>query len=237
MPSEVISLAEAFRRRWATRTREPTGHLQVLLFSSYRYAKRCHEFMRQREDENPQGVSNHKLTEVDMFGICWNGHVFENKWNFGGSYQRDSCVEECRLKRRSDWRVPLYAVCYPDHLLSAAKEYWQHTGFGISSRRALYWLRHSVFCFEQSAPSYWRPEVESDDRLPHDADFRLALESLAVRIADGHSTVGLKVSKSDVYTFPSGMAAITALADSVKTLGAGETQHTPSVAAFGSVLS
>ena len=79
--------------------------------------------------------------------------------------------------------------------------------------------------------------MESDDRLPHDADFRLALDSLAVRIADGHSTVGLKVSKSDVYTFPSGMAAITALADSVKTLGAGETQHTPSVAAFGSVLS
>lgn len=39
----------------------------------------------------------------------------------------------------------IYAVVYPQELAVEAKAFWQHTGFGISSRRATYWLENASF--------------------------------------------------------------------------------------------
>lgn len=39
----------------------------------------------------------------------------------------------------------IYVVVYPQQGEKEAKAFWQHTGYGISSRRATYWLENAPF--------------------------------------------------------------------------------------------
>lgn len=74
----------------------------------------------------------------------------------------------------------VYAVCFPRSYLGVAKEYWQHCGEGVSSRRAEAWLTGAS-----------------------EADAGEAKQTLKQRIADACGAV-----VDDVALFPSGMCAV-----------------------------
>jgi len=52
-------------------------------------------------------------------------------------------MSTCLFKKQTDWaKLELYVVLYPSQIFPLAKSFWQHTGFGISSRYAEHCLKH-----------------------------------------------------------------------------------------------
>ncbi|KAG9250135.1 pyridoxal phosphate-dependent transferase [Emericellopsis atlantica] len=81
-----------------------------MLFPTVRSARRCQQFIQARVD--PQIVS--RITVLD----------------FGLDLTKKPAAILCELS------PTISAVLYPTDAQSAAKQYWQHTGDGVSSRRA-----------------------------------------------------------------------------------------------------
>lgn len=86
----------------------------------------------------------------------------------------------------------LYLVTHPEELAQEAKAFWQHTGSGISSRCAVFWLEHDA-----NAPSEL-PVKEAE----------AARASLHERIASSFVTDSVVVAPEDVILYPTGMSAI-----------------------------
>jgi cystathionine gamma-synthase len=121
-------------------------------------------------------------------------------------------------------------VSYPEELAAEAKAFWQHTGFGISSRRATHWLEHAPF-LNPTAPSPIPPPVNISLLVKN------SRATLKQRIATGYSdpSSNLHVSPSDVFLFPTGMTAITETAEAIKGLRHATPSSPHRVAVFGSV--
>ncbi|PNP82112.1 hypothetical protein FNYG_04565 [Fusarium nygamai] len=84
-------------------------------------------------------------------------------------------------------------VVYPPRGAKEAKEFWQHTGFGISSRRATYWLENAPFLNRgRELPEAILPVQEAKE----------AKVAIQQRIADLFSTEDNKLKKSDVLLYP-----------------------------------
>jgi cystathionine gamma-synthase len=81
-----------------------------MLFPSFRTARRCVDFMHSRESSVPQG----QIRVIDL--------VLDR-----------SRADSEMLKKVSP---SISAVIFPKELLPVAKQYWQHSGDGVSSRRA-----------------------------------------------------------------------------------------------------
>lgn len=95
-------------------------------------------------------------------------------------------------------------VVYPPRGAKEAKEFWQHTGFGISSRRATYWLENAPFLNQgRELPDAILPVQEAKE----------AKVAIQQRIADSFSTEDNKLKKSDVLLYPTGMSAISHIHD------------------------
>lgn len=93
---------------------------------------------------------------------------------------------------------------FPADLFSFAKQYWQHTGEGVSSRRAQYFLEQNEGLLD-SENVYVEERFGRNLDLSRADDAKLSLRKrLAMQISN-HST---KVTENDVYLFPTGMAAI-----------------------------
>ncbi|KAF4594930.1 Cys/Met metabolism, pyridoxal phosphate-dependent enzyme [Ophiocordyceps camponoti-floridani] len=105
-------------------------------------------------------------------------------------------------------------VLHPQTLAAEAKAFWQHTGFGISSRFAAHWLKTAPFLGGE-------PE-----RLPlkEARDAGLALGS---RIAGLYST-----GPDDVFLYHTGMSAMAHAASAIRRLG-GEVGKGFRVVVFG----
>ncbi|KAM0355664.1 hypothetical protein ACHAPU_000049 [Fusarium lateritium] len=101
----------------------------------------------------------------------------------------------------------IYAVVYPQELAKEAKAFWQHTGFGVSSRRATYWLENTPFLGQGSK------SLVSD--LPNE-DAEDAMFVVKQRIADLLSTETNGLDVDDVLLYPTGMSAIVHTADIVQ---------------------
>ncbi|KAF5000901.1 hypothetical protein FGRMN_1510 [Fusarium graminum] len=101
----------------------------------------------------------------------------------------------------------MYAVVYPEELAKEAKAFWQHTGFGVSSRRATYWLENAPF-LDQGSKS-----LVSD--LPNE-EAEEAKFVVQQRIADLLSTETNELDVDDVLLYPTGMSAIAHTADIVQ---------------------
>lgn len=115
-------------------------------------------------------------------------------------------------------------VTYPDQLEAEAKAFWQHTGFGISSRLAAFWLKNATPLREQRAGLSCNGKTEG---LPIESAQGAAV-SLRQRIAGLYN----KGDASDVYLYPTGMSAIAHTAFALRSL----TRHTSEryrVAVFG----
>lgn len=100
----------------------------------------------------------------------------------------------------------LYLVTYPSHLDKIAKAFWQHTGPGITSRWADYWLNHA------------------QTELPLEKA-QAATIVLRERVAMSQA---IPVSPENVILYPTGMAGISQTVVAIKHL-----QGCGKVAVFG----
>jgi cystathionine gamma-synthase len=94
-------------------------------------------------------------------------------------------------------------VTYPETLTQDAKAFWMHTGFGISSRCAEYWLA-SLSCLERVHCDNVPCQPPS---LPH-GEALAAKTRIRKRIAAQGSSALVTVQKADVSLFLTGMSAI-----------------------------
>ncbi|KAH7158215.1 pyridoxal phosphate-dependent transferase [Dactylonectria estremocensis] len=96
----------------------------------------------------------------------------------------------------------IYAVAYPEELAAEAKAFWQHTGFGISSRCAEFWLDDAPFLrpdgLLSNGPASKVPLREA----------QIASDVLLTRIGGLISTEGNEVGVDAVYLHATGMASI-----------------------------
>ncbi|KAM6524091.1 hypothetical protein FSOLCH5_004698 [Fusarium solani] len=115
------------------------------------------------------------------------------------------------------------AVVHPQELAVEAKAFWQHTGYGVSTRRATYWLEHAPFL------NSGKREVVVDLPLKESQDAKVTLQR---RIGDLLSTETNKLATDAVFLYPTGMSAISHTADAVRHLH-GSSKETLRVAVFG----
>ena len=109
----------------------------------------------------------------------------------------------------------LYLVTHPEELAQEAKAFWQHTGSGISSRCAVYWLE-----YDANAPSKLLPVKETE----------AATATLHKRIASSFITDSVVVAPEDVILYPTGMSAIS---QSTKAIRSWRGRDNIRVAVFG----
>jgi cystathionine gamma-synthase len=110
-----------------------------------------------------------------------------------------------------DWEsLELFAVVYPAHLFSQAKSFWQHTGFGISSRYAAFWLENEDFLPSKTARTV-RPKKTL--RLQEGTESKQTLRN---RIAHLSSTNTQQVDSQDVFLYPTGMTGISNVASALQ---------------------
>ncbi|KAJ4259618.1 hypothetical protein NW762_007548 [Fusarium torreyae] len=100
----------------------------------------------------------------------------------------------------------IYAIVYPQELATEAKAFWQHTGFGISSRRAAYWLENAPFLNPKSNISAINLPI---------AESETSKLTVRERIADLFSTETTSLGVDDVFLYPTGMSAISHTAGTV----------------------
>ncbi|KAK7432818.1 hypothetical protein QQZ08_000681 [Neonectria magnoliae] len=96
----------------------------------------------------------------------------------------------------------VYAVVYPEQLAVEAKAFWQHTGFGISSRCAEFWLNNAPFLQPDGG------ELKGLEAMLPIKEAEIARGVLRKRIGDSLSTEANEVGMEAVYLYPTGMSAI-----------------------------
>ena len=125
--------------------------------------------------------------------------------------------------------IELYIIFFPENHFSLAKQFWQHTGLGISSRLAERCLSVLDSQDQLQDPAHETYLRESEDQKSLLESGSLAKQVIKNPIADlltrelplpypegGSAEVGSsisttrirEVSEDDVYLYPSGMAAI-----------------------------
>ncbi|RGP62449.1 hypothetical protein FLONG3_10222 [Fusarium longipes] len=119
-----------------------------------------------------------------------------------GVYFADTPPKKCTLDE-------VYAVVYPRELAVEAKAFWQHTGFGVSSRRATHWLENAPSLNQNNESS------EIDLRSEQAANSKLFVQR---RIADLLSTENNCLDTDDVFLYPSGMSSISHVAETIQHL-------------------
>ncbi|KAK7402521.1 hypothetical protein QQX98_011729 [Neonectria punicea] len=98
--------------------------------------------------------------------------------------------------------MDIYAVVYPEQLAVEAKAFWQHTGLGISSRCAEFWLENSPFLQPDGR------ELKGLEAMLPIKEAEIARGVLRRRIGDSLSTEANEVGMEAVYLYPTGMSAI-----------------------------
>ncbi|GKU17937.1 unnamed protein product [Fusarium langsethiae] len=143
------------------------------------------------------------------------GAVFALQANFNkGVYLTETLFKKCTHDE-------IYAVVYPPELAVEAKAFWQHTGFGVSSRQATHWLESAPFLNQDNKSPTSNPQSEVA------ADAKAVVQK---RIAHLFSTETNNLDADDVFLYPSGMSSISHTADAIKNL---ITDKKRTVAIFG----
>jgi cystathionine gamma-synthase len=183
----------------ASSVSSPLHSQLALLLPTYRSANACHAYF-------------HKVGSTDSEII---------HFTFSGE---TTVLQEEYVPSDETPDRQLYAVTYAETFASEGKAFWQHTGAGISSRCAVYWLEHAPFLenkiFPQGAP------VE----LPLEEGNSSAL-MIRERIANSLSS-----QVEDVTLYPTGMSAISNISLAVRSLY-DRKDGLHRVAVFGQVIS
>lgn len=127
-------------------------------------------------------------------------------------------------------REDIYAVPYPGELFPAAKAFWQHTGYGISSRRATFWVENAPFLSPPPAQQPVHPLLLDPEAVKNKTN--IAKSEIRKRVASGMSAAdGITANVNDVFLYPAGMTAITEAAAAIQALRRPD-RSSPCVAAF-----
>ncbi|KAG5957463.1 hypothetical protein E4U58_006008 [Claviceps cyperi] len=107
----------------------------------------------------------------------------------------------------------LCVVVFSEELLKEAKAFWQHTGFGVSSRHAEYWQANAPFLHQEVGS-----EDEKSVTLPSISDSQDAFDTIRQRIAGLYTSPWHLVQINDVFLYPCGMSAIASSASTICSL-------------------
>ncbi|KAK3902858.1 putative cystathionine gamma-synthase/beta-lyase [Staphylotrichum tortipilum] len=188
-----------FREGSNVRSTDGTGARLAMVLDTLRHGQMCRTtLLKWCAAADPSSVP-----DIEVGIVSWDGKI--------AHAGRDICSKSA-LSAGSTGDEDIILVSYPAELASQAKAFWQHTGFGISSRRAIHWIEDAPFLSPSTPPKR--------NLLPFDVSHRLdeAKATLRSRIAAGQSTPTLPVSPSDVFLFPTGMTALSEVASSILSL-------------------
>ncbi len=199
-------------------TDQPIYGRLAMVLDTLRHGQLCHSIMTEWSAARSGGGA--PSPDIQVHIVDWDGKI--------AMPGQEDAGEGGPARNIGDENIIL--VSYPAELALDAKAFWQHTGFGISSRRATHWLENAPFLSTHSSSVPTSSSLEAQQRV------ELAKAKLKQRIAAGQSSDGLTVSPSDVFLFPTGMSAIAETAAAIKDLR----QLTPDApyraVVFGSVL-
>ncbi|KAK8103477.1 PLP-dependent transferase [Apiospora kogelbergensis] len=176
------------------------------LFPSRDMALACREFLR-------KDLAKAVGQTVEVLEITFDGRicVVDDK-SPGGLIMATRTGDEhakCLTEKPANCLARhVYAVVYPDTVAAHAKSFWQHTGFGISSRFADFWLQHAPFL--QRMPGELKVQ-EPGQILPKTGSDTSFMISSAIANSYGHD-----VNYENVRLFHTGMSAITHTAIALK---------------------
>lgn len=200
----------------------PTGDetMLAMLFPCNRSADQCGRFLKENLPEI-------QARQVTILSFCKDSSIWSRrKTQFG-----------------VDWEnLELFAVFYCSSAFRLAKSFWQHTGFGISSRYAVLCLenQHLLNLCHTTTPGLARTDrcngesgscdstKELDLQAARDVD--LPKKVLRQRIAELCATATVRPESRDVFLYPTGMAGLSNMAEALQQ----HAQHDrPIVAIFG----
>lgn len=141
-------------------------------------------------------------------------------------------IEQISCGGCSSMNDPFQSICvvvFPEELLKEAKAFWQHTGFGVSSRHAEYWSANASFLHQETGS-----EDEKPIMLPSVSDYQDAINTIRQRIASLYTSPSHLVQINDVFLYPCGMSAIASSASAICSLQPDSSQRFQ-VAVFGYV--
>ncbi|KAJ2081602.1 Cystathionine gamma-synthase [Coemansia sp. RSA 988] len=140
----IQALATYFERRLALPSES------AMLFPSLLAAEKCVMFIHDQAQKQSHGSSRISYTVPGPGQVRIVQHVVEPADKNAASQDAMSRVPEAH--------VTIYCVLFPEDLFALAKQYWQHTGNGISSRLAEYCMRieHANNECEQDATLHQR---------------------------------------------------------------------------------
>lgn len=178
--------------------------LFALTVSTYRHAIMCQQTLRREQEPEV------RPSDIVIMKLSWDGTMTE----IDGQ-------PEAKTIAPGLGKEPIFAITHPTELELAARFLWQHTGFGISSRRAEFWLVQGPFGLEENktpTSSYGPKEIGT------------ARAAIMKRIGAGHG-----VPEENVFLYAGGMAAITETAMAVQIIrGQNQAAHVRAVV-FGFV--
>lgn len=180
----VLELAEKILARTEF---SPIERQLAILTPAYRAAESCRSYF------SKVGIAESKILCVQFSG--------ETTVVKGGHVPCDDTPDK-----------QLYAVTYPESRASEGKAFWQHTGAGISTRTAVYWLEHAPFLDNRQIHA-----ERSLKNLPYEEADEAAIK-IRERIAESVSSLSLTVHLDDVILYPTGMSAISNTSLSIRTL-------------------
>ncbi len=190
------------------------GERLATVLDNIRHGQMCRNtLLKWCAEAEPSFVPN---IEVDI--VSWDGEitaVLENDIRQITSTPRNIGGEEIVL------------ISYPADLAGKAKAFWQHTGFGISSRRATHWVEDAPFLSPSTQPKQNPVPLDVPKRIEQ---AKAVLES---RIASSQSTTTLPVPPSDVFLFPTGMTALSEVASAILSLRKARPSNPYRVVIFG----
>ncbi|KAH8656556.1 pyridoxal phosphate-dependent transferase [Tricladium varicosporioides] len=180
--------------------------LHCMLFPSAYHSDKCEEFLKRNNicetQKNPIKTLNLGLATIK--------------------------TKNCFPSKQVDWaNLELYAVIFPLGLLPIAKSFWQHTGFGISSRYAHFYLKRvdgvlvrcSSPCERCKAKKVEKLTREHEldqltsNHLPSVVEDLRCKSILGQRLANLHPKSSKIMESKDIFIYSTGMCAFTNLAN------------------------
>ncbi|KAK0648070.1 pyridoxal phosphate-dependent transferase [Cercophora newfieldiana] len=215
----IESLASRLLEEWESKTGISAAGRRAMILCSYRHAAMCREFLHR---QTPPAFHSDKII---VFSVSWNGLLapIDQDPQLNGNTERSSGQED------------IFVVSYPEELYLEAKAFWQHTGFGVSSRRVTHWAEHGPFpigpATKDSAGHVTRFDAEagSVSRAVGTAKDDIRKLIAANQLASGN----ISVHEDDVLLYPCGMAGITEVCAAVQVLRGADRMTPCAAVVFG----
>ncbi|KAK5993493.1 putative cystathionine gamma-synthase [Cladobotryum mycophilum] len=172
-----------------------------LLFPTARLANDCRNYLKAQNEKAIVGI----------LGINFEGQV---------QLVKD---DDTTLSEDIPWHT--YVVTYPQDMYKHGKAFWQHAGYGVSSRWATFWIENAPFL--QAFPGIRETNSDLPDKESEEAKLRIRK-----RIGDLLATPEIPVRTESVYLYPTGMSAISHSAIALRGLHV-DSQRAPRVAVLG----